>query len=57
MISGLINDKLSVEYILELSNSFEILKRTALTEDQYKEFDELPYLTLDEQIKELYSKT
>ena len=57
MISNLINNKLSVEYILELSNNFELLKRKILTGDQYREFDEIPHLTLDEQIKEFNSKT
>ena len=57
IISDLVNKKLSLESFLELSNNFELLKRKILTEDQYTEFNELPNLTLDEQIKEFNSKT
>jgi hypothetical protein len=57
MISDLINQKLSVEYILELSNNFELLKRKTLTKDQCREFDEKPHLNLDEQIREFNSET
>jgi len=49
--SDLINSKLSVENFLELSNDFELLKRKIFTEEQYKEFDEIPQLTLQEQMK------
>ena len=52
MISSLIDKKLSLESFLQLSNNFELLKKKILTEDQYREFDELPYLRLDEQLKE-----
>ena len=52
LISELINNKLSVEYILESSVNFELLKKIILNEEQYENFKNLPYLTLADQMKE-----
>ena len=52
MSSHLIDSKLSVENFLELSNDFELLKKKLFTEEQYTEFNELPQLTYEEQIKQ-----
>ena len=51
MSSDLINSKLSVENFLEISNDFEILKKKIFSEEQYREFNEIPQLTLEEQMK------
>lgn len=55
-MSILIDNKLSVEYILELSNNFELLKRKVLTEEEYEQFDKLPYFKLEEQMREFKFK-
>ena len=53
LISKIIDDKLSVEYILELSNNFEMLKKIVLDEEQYENFGNLPPFTLKKQMEEL----
>ena len=53
LISKIIDEKLSVEYILELSNNFEMLKKIVLDEEQYENFGNLPPFTLTKQMEEL----
>lgn len=50
MTKKLINHKLSIENFLVISNDFEILKRKIFNEEEYKEYEELPNLTLKEQM-------
>ena len=52
LIAKLIDNKLSIEYFLEFTNNFEILKKLTLKEEEYENFDKLPNLNLDEQLKE-----
>ena len=39
LISKVVDNKLSVEYILELSNNFQLLKKSVLNQEQYYKFD------------------
>ena len=52
LISKVVDNKLSVEYILELSNNFQLLKKSVLNQEQYDKFDYLPNLYFEEQLKE-----
>ena len=52
LISKVVDNKLSVEYILELSNNFQLLKKSVLNQEQYYKFDYLPNLSFEEQLKE-----
>ena len=51
LISPVIYKKLSIEYFLKISNNFEMLKEFVLNEDEIKNFNELPPMNLDKQIK------
>lgn len=53
MISQVINRKLSIEYLLKLSNRFENLKKIVLSDPEYKNFENIPPKILEEQMKEL----
>ena len=48
----LVDNKLSLEYYLEISNNLEFLKRLTLNEEQYEEFDKIPHLKFEEQLKQ-----
>ena len=52
LASLVIDNKLSVETILELSNNFELLKQKVLNEEEYKKFNDVPFLNFREQMKE-----
>ena len=43
---------MSVEYLLKLSNKFERLKKITLDNEQYENFENLPEMTLEVQMKE-----
>jgi hypothetical protein len=51
-VSKIIDCKVSIEYFLELTNNFEILKRFTLNEKQYEEFNNYPYFNIEEQLNE-----
>ena len=42
---------MSVEYLLKLSNNFDILKKKTLDNEQYENFENIPQLTLEQQMK------
>lgn len=52
VISEVIENKLSVEYFLELTNNFRNLKILLLDENQLEKFNALPYLNLEKQLEE-----
>ena len=52
-VNKIISMKLSVENILGISTDFELLKRKIFTNEEYVEFDQLEYLSLDEQMKDI----
>ena len=52
IISQVIDNKLSVEYLLKLSNKFETLKKITLDNEQHENFENLSQMTLEEQMKE-----
>ena len=52
-VNRVISLKLSVENILGFFTDFELLKRKIFTNEEYVEFNELEYLTLEEQMKDL----
>ena len=48
----MIDNKVSVEYFLEFTNNFEILKKITLDENERENFNNLPFLTLEEQLNQ-----
>ena len=48
----LIDNKLSVEYFLQVSNNVEILKKLTLNDEQNEIFDDMRHLPLKEQLNE-----
>jgi len=52
MISQIINNKISIEYLLKLSNRFENLKLVSLNDEEIKSFDTMSPMSLEEQMKE-----
>lgn len=50
--TDLIDNRLSVEYILESSNNFQLLKKTVLNQEQFEKFDFLTNLSFEEQLRE-----
>lgn len=50
----IINKKLSVENILELSIKFEILKNKAINEEEIKILNKLPLFKINDHLKEDY---
>ena len=52
LVSQVIDNKLSVEYILELCNNFQLLRKLVLTQEQNQKFDSMNHLSLEEQLKE-----
>lgn len=52
LVNQLIDKKLSIENILDVSNDLEILKNINLNEEQLYGFNDLPHLTFKEQLKQ-----
>jgi len=52
----LIDNKLSVEYFLQVSNNVELLKKLTLNDEQNEKFDNMVYLPLKEQLNEFKIK-
>ena len=52
-ISKVIYKKISLEHILKISNGFEMFKEFILTQQEIKEFNELPILNLDMQMQQM----
>jgi hypothetical protein len=52
IISLIINNKLSVEYLLKLSNNFEALKKKILNNEEFENFEISATRTIKEQMKE-----
>lgn len=52
LASKVIDNKLSIGYFLELSTNFEILKKKLLDQEEFQNFNKLPFLSLEEQLKE-----
>lgn len=52
LASKLVDKKLSIENILEVSNDLEILKKINLNDEQIYVFNDFPHLTFKEQLKE-----
>jgi hypothetical protein len=52
IISKIIYNKLSVEYLLKLSNNFEALKKKTLNNEEFENFAILGNRTIKEQMKD-----
>ena len=52
IIYQIIDYKLSVEYLLKLSNNFEALKKKTLNEEEYENFENTAKISFEDQMKE-----